>query len=328
MGLVDRTVFTAAEVLPKLKYADECAPLVREAFELSKRTLSLLGESPSVATYSLRSGVTEHASLARTIECIDSAAQSHAPRTFNVLKTTGEPGECGAGNVAKLSRFVEDSPVGRILSNHESQILKLCSQRQDGYHFGTEFIVQGGDGMIATANHVVRNAIDDIVRVNMFGRTDFPVMARVLARDVPNDVAILKAFKRAPGTPANFKDFFAGIPNNSELAAGGRTGISFGFPKNDLHVAVGDIAGAPLGADVMCGTNIRNGVRGCEGRVLEVKAPVFRGMSGGPTFDEGGHLLGVNSFTSKNMFGIPDRLYSAHIKYVNELIKSCNISML
>jgi serine protease Do len=136
---------------------------------------------------------------------------------------------------------------------------------------GSGFIVSA-DGMILTNAHVVRNAKQ--VTVKLGDRREFA--AKVLGSDAATDVAVLKIDAK-------------GLPT-----------VNLGDPK---AVQVGDYVlaiGAPYGFE----QTATQGIVSAKGRSLpggsvvpfiQTDAAVNPGNSGGPLFDAGGRVVGINA---------------------------------
>jgi serine protease Do len=136
---------------------------------------------------------------------------------------------------------------------------------------GSGFIVSS-DGLILTNAHVVRDAKE--VTVKLSDRREF--RAKVLGSDAPTDVAVLKV---------DAKD----LPV-----------VTLG---NDKDVQVGDqvlAIGSPFGFE----QTATQGIVSAKGRSLpgdsyvpfiQTDAAVNPGNSGGPLFDAGGHVIGINA---------------------------------
>ena len=136
---------------------------------------------------------------------------------------------------------------------------------------GSGFIISP-DGYVVTNNHVVESATDVTVTLDG-GRT---VPAKVIGADKKTDLALLKI--SAAGTYP-YVDFSPNAP---------RVG--------DWVIAVGNPFG--LGGTVTAGIVSARGRdigSGPYDDYLQIDAPVNRGNSGGPTFNEKGEVVGVNT---------------------------------
>ncbi len=135
---------------------------------------------------------------------------------------------------------------------------------------GTGFFVTA-DGDFVTNAHVIEGCSKTMVKTD----DGSIVEARVVAKDVTNDLALLKIAK--PMTkPANLR---ATIRLGESVAA-------FGFPHSDILSTSGNFT---LG-----NVTATNGM-GDDSRYLQISAPVQAGNSGGPLLDQKGNLVGVVS---------------------------------
>lgn len=135
---------------------------------------------------------------------------------------------------------------------------------------GTGFFVTS-EGDFVTNAHVIENCTKTVVKTDDGAIAD----ARIVAKDVANDLALLKISK-SPTRPANIR---AGIRLGEAVAA-------FGFPHSDLLSSSGNFT---LG-----NVTATNGI-GDDSRYLQISAPVQAGNSGGPLLDQNGNLVGVVS---------------------------------
>lgn len=135
----------------------------------------------------------------------------------------------------------------------------------------------GSGFFVSKAGHVVTNAhvVQDcsVITVRPDGAVAVP--AQVLARDVINDLAVLKIGGPAERTLA--------IRPSVRLGEGI---AAFGFPHSDLLATAGNFT---LG-NVTALAGLKD-----DSRYLQVSAPVQPGNSGGPLLDGAGNVVGVVS---------------------------------
>ncbi len=137
---------------------------------------------------------------------------------------------------------------------------------------GSGFIIDP-DGHVVTNNHVIANAEE--IEVVLADGTRYP--ARLVGRDAKTDLALLKIDAPEP------------LPH---VAFGDSDRVRVG----DWVLAVGNPFG--LGGSVTAGIVSARG-RDLQGGTivdfLQIDAPINRGNSGGPTFNDRGEVIGVNT---------------------------------
>ena len=155
-----------------------------------------------------------------------------------------------------------------------------------GSHSGSG--VPLGQGRILTAYHVVQDANDVVVGID----AENVVPARVVWRAIGSDLVMLHA--------PLFKS--AGLPIRCDNGRVGERVVSMGYPL-DLGYAEtnGRIVGRPTPRYEVRTPSLsltyHSGVQWMD-------APIGPGMSGGPTIDESGHLIGVNVLLFGSFGGI------------------------
>lgn len=136
---------------------------------------------------------------------------------------------------------------------------------------GTGFFISA-DGFAVTNNHVIKGS--KTVEIRTDDKKTY--RARVVAADAASDLALLKVDGRDDFPYARFAD--------------GRPQVG------DWIVTVGN----PFGL----GGTVTAGIVSAQGRdivpdsfedLLQIDAPINRGSSGGPTFDLGGYVVGINT---------------------------------
>lgn len=133
---------------------------------------------------------------------------------------------------------------------------------------GTGFFV-GSSGQLVTNAHVVEGCVDAKIR----GRSLPEAIARIIARDPINDLALLVSEHRSEKTSS--------IRMTARL---GETVAAFGFPLTQLLATSGNFTLGNITA--MAGI-------GDDTRYIQISAPVQPGNSGGPLLDEQGNVVGV-----------------------------------
>ena len=135
---------------------------------------------------------------------------------------------------------------------------------------GTGFFI-GIEGLMVTNAHVVEGCTTVTVVSESAGSSS----AEVVARDITNDLALLKA-KNKPRSVAAIR---MGVRVGEPVAA-------FGFPLSGLLATSGNITFGNVTA--------LSGVAD-DTRYIQIQAPVQPGNSGGPLFDYFGNIVGVVS---------------------------------
>jgi serine protease Do len=147
----------------------------------------------------------------------------------------------------------------------------MPQQPHKGQALGSGFIISS-DGYVVTNNHVVSDATD--VKVTLEGGKTVP--AKIVGVDKKTDLALLKITEPGPYT---YVEFAGSSP---------RVG--------DWVIAVGNPFG--LGGSVTAGIVSARGRdigSGPYDDYLQIDAPVNRGNSGGPTFNNKGEVVGINT---------------------------------
>jgi S1-C subfamily serine protease len=132
---------------------------------------------------------------------------------------------------------------------------------------GTGFFVSS-EGHLITNAHVVESCGQVTIKLP----SDETYSARVMARDVANDLALLKT--HASSAPAK-------IRLSARL---GERVFAFGFPLSTLLASSGNFTEGSVTAVA--------GIRD-DSRFLQISAPVQPGNSGGPLLDASGNVIGV-----------------------------------
>lgn len=141
--------------------------------------------------------------------------------------------------------------------------------------FGSGFFVSR-DGRVLTNAHVVKNCVSISVAAEPASMPSAARVsrARVLGRDVTNDLALL-ATSLQPG---------AAVPGWRFSVRQGEDIAIYGFPLAGLLASGGEVTTGTVAA--LSGVNQ-------DGRELEITAPIQPGNSGGPVFDRSGNVVGI-----------------------------------
>lgn len=163
--------------------------------------------------------------------------------------------------------------------------------------YGTGFVVDGDEGLLLTNYHVVATYIqDEDDRYKIFVTDKDEVQeAEVLDFSVTYDLALIKVKKKYKGQ----------LKLREKIPGRGETIYSMGLPK-DLNISL--VEGNYNGV-------IKSGIYE---RIL-MSTPVNSGMSGGPTVDKWGRVIGVNVSILLNSQNIS---FSVPIERGRKLIES------
>jgi serine protease Do len=144
-------------------------------------------------------------------------------------------------------------------------------QPRTGMALGSGFIISS-DGFVVTNNHVVKNATDVTVTMDD-GKT---IPAKVVGTDPKTDLALLKL---QSGGNYPYVQFASQDPKVGDwvLAVGNPFGLGGTVTAGIVSARGRDIGAGPYDD------------------FLQIDAPVNRGNSGGPTFNEQGQVVGVNT---------------------------------
>lgn len=170
-----------------------------------------------------------------------------------------------------MSTFADISKgMAEVVTQASPSIVRVEARRR----LPATGIVWSADGVIVTANHVVR-AEEGIVIGLSDGST---TAATVLGRDRSTDLAILKA-DSSDLTPLT-------ETNKQELGVGNLV-LALGRPGKTVQ--------ATLGVVSALGDGWRTGRGGHIDRYLQTDVIMYPGFSGGPLVDASGQLVGLNT---------------------------------
>ena len=201
-----------------------------------------------------------------------------------------------------MPTFPEGSPMERFND--------FFGRDEDGFRregsLGSGFVISA-DGYVVTNNHVIEGA--DEIEVNFAnGRV---LEAELIGRDQDTDLAVLKVKSSTPLPFVSFADSDSAEVGDWVIAIGN----PFGF-------------GGSVSAGIISARN-RDLNAGRSDDFIQTDAAINRGNSGGPLFNLGGEVVGVNtaiiSPTGGSVgigFSVPSNLVN---KITSELIKSGRI---
>lgn len=151
--------------------------------------------------------------------------------------------------------------------------------------YGTGFVINR-EGWLATNFHVIADAVWKSPRQKIFVMTkDGPVPGRLLGVNIREDLAVIKVDMTFPAV----------VATRGKPVQPGETVYSLGLPEDLDWTLVSGIYNGPIEQGPY--------------RLLHLSSPINSGMSGGPTVNAAGSLVGVNvsrRLSSQNIsFAVP-----------------------
>ena len=214
--------------------------------------------------------VSAQGSLSRALDGLDQKVQ---PQNFRDLSKRLMPAVVNISTQQTIApnglpTFPEGSPMERFN--------EFFGRDEDGFQrqgsLGSGFVISP-DGIIITNNHVIENA--DEIEINF---SDGRVLeATLIGRDRDTDLAVLKVNSRTPLPYVDLAD--------SDRAEVGDWVIAIGNPFG---------FGGSVSAGIISARN-RDLNSGRSDDFIQTDAAINRGNSGGPLFNLGGEVVGVNT---------------------------------
>ena len=176
----------------------------------------------------------------------------------------------------RYNRFYSEISLDEFLNGKTPNVSAAAVSSQPTTWTGTGFALR--NGYIVTNNHVIDGASS--IRVSgVNGQMEPALSATVIAKDVRNDLAIIKI------NDSRFSGFGA-IPYaiRTSSAAVGENIWVLGYPLTQY-----------LGNEIKVTNGIISSKSGYQGDITtyQISAPVQPGNSGGPLFDKNGNILGI-----------------------------------
>ncbi len=191
--------------------------------------------------------------------------------------------------------FPPGSPFGEMFKEFGTP------QKRKAYALGSGFIIDE-KGIVITNNHVIQGAEDILVRVN----GDKEYEATIIGKDSLSDIAVLQIKSQDKFIPVKFGD--------SDKARIGDWVIAIGNPFG---------LGGTVTAGIISARNRNIGMTRYED-FIQTDASINTGNSGGPLFNMGGEVIGINTaiLGQSGSIGIGFSIPSNNAKIVtNQLIK-------
>lgn len=173
--------------------------------------------------------------------------------------------------------------VDGIAESASPAVVNIQTTLEDGNQAAGSGMVITEDGIVLTNNHVIEGAAKIRVEIGVTGET---YTAEVLGYDIADDVAVLQLVDAS-----NMETVSIGDPSEVQV--------------NDPIVAIGNAQGRFGAPTVVSGfvsdvsETIQAGDGGTDTETLrdmiEVRAEIVSGDSGGPLFNAAGEVIGINS---------------------------------
>ncbi len=203
-------------------------------------------------------------------------AQRLLPSVVNVSTTSSI--EASNNALPPMPQFPPGSPLEQFFKdfyNHyqNGQDGQQPQMKEKIYSLGSGFIIDAKHGYIVTNNHVIKNATE--IKVTLSDNTTVP--AKLVGADPKTDLAVLQIKPPHPLTEADWGD--------SDKARIGSWVLTIGDPFG-------------LGGTVTAGivsARQRDIDEGPYDQFIQTDAPINRGNSGGPMFNQQGQVVGINT---------------------------------
>ncbi len=241
-----------------------------------------LGAGSVVALY--HPSANSSASPAPSIGAPAPLPSSAVPTPGNGAQGNGEQGSGAQGSLSKVAQ-------GVVIIN---TTLQYSSERAAG----TGMVINAGEGLVLTNNHVIENSTKITATVPAIGQK-FP--AKVLGYDVTGDIALIQ-LQHASG--------LHGVPlgDSAKVKVGDAvTALGNAEGQNEIVPADGHITGInrTITASDQGGTVKSETLHG----MLQTDAGIVSGDSGGPLVSAAGQVIGMD--TAGNDVSMPDQRQTA-----------------
>lgn len=204
------------------------------------------------------------------------------PESFAKLVKAVQPAVVNIATTARIEtaavpefRFPEGSPFERYFRDFFEHGFPGQPEMGPGPKataLGSGFIIDP-DGYVVTNNHVIDKAEEITVTVN--GGDQYP--AKIVGRDTKTDLALLKIEAEKPLPYVEFGDSDKAQVGDWVIAVGNPFGLGGSVSAGIISARGRDIQSGPFDD------------------YLQIDAPINRGNSGGPLFDRGGQVIGINT---------------------------------
>ncbi|MDT8345551.1 MAG: Do family serine endopeptidase, partial [Thermohalobaculum sp.] len=207
-------------------------------------------------------------------------AQSRAPETFADLAEKLTPAVVNISTsqtVQQPDRQIPGIPPGTLPEDFQDLFRDFFERGlpqgpREVQSLGSGFVVSA-EGFVVTNNHVIEDA--DAITVNFANGTSLP--AKLIGTDTKTDIALLKVEPTAPLSFVTFGDSDAIRVGDWVLAIGNPFGLGGSVSAGIVSARNRDINAGPYDD------------------FIQTDAAINRGNSGGPLFNMGGKVIGVNT---------------------------------
>jgi serine protease Do len=161
---------------------------------------------------------------------------------------------------------------------------RMLPREREARSLGTGFVIDSGEGLIVTNNHVI-SAADEIEIVFLDQASDAEpegVKAKVVGRDPGSDLALIQVEKEEL-TKKNLKLVAAPLGDSDKIRVGDWV-LAIGNPFGHEHSVTHGIVSSKG----------RPAVSGIYRNIIQTDAAINPGNSGGPLFNLRGEVIGVN----------------------------------
>lgn len=194
-----------------------------------------------------------------------SAQQSPAVATQPSLAPAPAPSSAEVLGPAALRSSAQDA-IFQVYTGKKASAMES---------YGTAFVVDAVEGLLATNFHVISEALIRPKEHSLFVRVDTrSVPVRVVAFSTPDDLALIKVDDPFPKKAFPF--------SQAALRPGERS-YSLGLPEDTVMTLI----------EGLFSDHSINGPY----RALVLSTPLNHGMSGGPTLNDRGEVIGINDAT-------------------------------
>ena len=237
--------------------------------------LAAVQPAPLLAQAPMRDAPSSFAPLARQL----------LPAVVNIQTTTAIPARANRPDAPEVPQAPPGSPFEEFFReflernrpggrpNQPSQPNQPQQPRR-GQSLGSGFIVDAAQGIVVTNNHV----IDGAEEINVVLADNTTIRAELVGTDTRTDIAVLR------------------IPTQGRNLTAVEFGNSDDAQVGDWVLAIGNPFG--LGGSVTAGIVSARGRdirQGLYDDFIQTDAAINRGNSGGPLFDLGGKVIGINT---------------------------------